>query len=50
MFNGKKLNVDGRNDKGCVAIPPSKYDKKNYKYVNENTEIIKCPEWLIKLI
>lgn len=46
----KKLNVDGRNDGGCVALPPSGYDKKNYQWVDENAEIVKCPEWMLKLI
>jgi len=48
--NEKELNVDGRNDKGCVAIPPSKYDEHNYEWIDEDVEISKCPEWIFELL
>ena len=46
--NKKVLNVDGRNDGGCVAMPPSSYDKKKYEWINENAEINECPKWIFE--
>lgn len=47
-INGKKYGIDVLNDKKQAVIPPSRIDKKKYKFINslEEYEILNIPDWL----
>lgn len=51
IYDGNIVDIDIRNDGGCVVIPPSKQGKTPYKWINgPENEISELPEWILKYV